>query len=278
MHYESALVDLDYRTPNKVICVSSAIGCTIGCKFCKTGQKYHRNLNNREIIEQIENIIQHDRLKSASSSKMFEISFMAMGEPLLNYNNLIKTFDWLGKEYGDNLEVTVSTAGLVNKIYELAELNYPFSIDLQISLHSTDQYLRNKLMPGLRDNIKDIINASEYYARKVKRKVCINYLLLNNVNDSEKELRALHKLLNPKYHYVKLSEINSNSSHFSKPPDSKYKIFYNFLLSKNIETKLFKSKGVDIGAGCGQLSAAEDIRLTSLNYNRTNSKKINTVF
>jgi len=253
-YFETAFVTLEYREIPRVICVSSQIGCPLGCTFCATGKNFVRNLTDTEITLQVTDLIKHKHEQwICSENPRFEISFMAMGEPLLNWDNVKKGIQFFDQEFGDQIEVTVSTVGIVPQIYQLGMEPFNCKVDLQLSLHSANPIIRQRLIPSQAYTIEEVIRAGEWYSEKTGRKVCINYLLLKGVNDSEAECQRLINLLDPGCFYVKLSRLNAEGNLYHPSEEPVTKNFELLLRKSSFEIKLFKSRGADIGAGCGQL-------------------------
>jgi 23S rRNA (adenine2503-C2)-methyltransferase len=258
--FESAYVFLEYRDVPDVICISSQIGCPISCDFCVTGEKFFRNLSKTEIHEQICRI--HKDVFQNRDPTPFEISFMSMGEPLLNYDNVRDTIFNIERNFGTKCRVTISTVGVVPRIYELGKTVFPIEVDLQISLHSANPEVRKKLIPFQKYSINEIIEAGKWYAKTTGKKTCINYVLIEDINDKPEDCQDLIRLLDPKYFYVKLSQLNPGLNSYRQSANS-VDYFKSSLSKASIETKSFQSRGTDVGAGCGQLSSKEnDIVLT----------------
>jgi 23S rRNA (adenine2503-C2)-methyltransferase len=258
-YFEAVVVDLEYRNVPRVICVSSQIGCPVRCQFCNTGKYYDRNLSANEIVHQVT----YPQTTSSYQSKQidrFEVSFMAMGEPLLNWENVKHALDQLSRIYGSRLDVTISTVGIVPKIYELGVCSFAFPVDLQISLHSADENQRTAMIDcGYR--LKEIIDAGVWYSNITGRKVCINYLLMDRFNDSIDDCANLISILDPDHFYVKLSQLNPIGKRVKGASRQVTDYFEHQLQSAGFCTKIFVSKGVDIGAGCGQLPLESDLSI-----------------
>ncbi len=254
--FETVLVKLEYRRTQNVICVSNQIGCPIGCRFCNSGLSFTRNLRDSEIIQQVTNIIEfkNDQWENGYGNG-FEISFMSMGEPLLNWDNIKSSLIHFDRFVSKPTKVTISTVGIVPQIYELGLCSFSFPVDLQISLHSANQQVRNTLIPCYKYSLQDIIDAGEWYSREKGRKVCINYVLLDSINDSQKACQELLDLLNPDYFYVKLSLLNSKGGLYRSANEQSIKLFEYILKTSDFETKCFESRGTDINAGCGQITS-----------------------
>lgn len=231
------------------VCVSSQVGCAMGCKFCHTGtQKFTRNLSAHEIMSQI------FFWKDAAS--ISNIVFMGMGEPLLNFENLSTVLHLLLSEKAHNFsrnKITVSTSGIVeSSILELAK----FGVKLAISLHAPNDEKRNSIMPINRKyNIdKILVAAKKYLEQSNTDKVTFEYLLLKGLNDSVEDALELAKLLRKTPCKVNLIMYNDwPNSQFKRTSTQQANLFAQTLLKKGIRTIIRKSKGDDILAACGQL-------------------------
>jgi 23S rRNA (adenine2503-C2)-methyltransferase len=243
-------VVMKYKHGNS-ICVSTQIGCKMGCKFCaSTLRGVVRNLTSGEILSQVlaaQHII---------GERISNIVLMGSGEPLDNYSNVLKFIHLVNAEYGLNIgqrHITLSTCGIVPKIYELAEEG--LQITLAISLHAPNDLLRKSMMPiAYKYSVKELINACEDYIKKTNRRVTFEYALVNGVNDGHeqaKELVSLVKGMLCHINLIPINEIKENS--FKKSHSNNIKDFYDILTSFGIETTIRKEMGADINAACGQL-------------------------
>ncbi|QQK07758.1 23S rRNA (adenine(2503)-C(2))-methyltransferase RlmN [Miniphocaeibacter halophilus] len=248
-------VYMEYSSHN-TICISSQVGCKMGCTFCaSTKQKFVRNLEPSELLNQIY-LIQKDVGKRISN-----IVLMGIGEPLDNYDNVIKFIRLISNKKGYNISIrniTLSTCGIVPKIYELADENLP--INITISLHNPFDNERKQIMPiGNRYSIGDIIKATKYYFQKTGRRISFEYTLIEGENDSyihAKELRRILRGLNCHVNLIplnKIKEFNKNSS--NKESINKFK---SYLDDFGITTTIRTSLGQDIDGACGQLRAAHN--------------------
>lgn len=247
---ETVLMKHDYGNS---LCVSSQVGCNMGCAFCESGRlKKIRNLSVGEMVGQITTV---ERLENI---EIGNVVVMGIGEPFDNYDNLIKFLSIVtnGKmiEIGQR-KVTVSTCGVVPKILEFANLQN--QVNLAISLHAPNDELRNKLMPINKVYpIKDVFRALDDYMKITNRRITIEYILINDVNDGIKEAEELSSLLRGKLVYVNLIPYNpTNNSSFKRSNDFKIKKFYDILKKNRIEVIIRKEMGPAISAACGQLRA-----------------------
>jgi len=240
---------VDYK--NKyIICFSTQVGCSLRCKFCYNGIKcnFKRNLTSEEICNQIENVIREESLKK---DKPILFSAMGIGEPLLNYENLIKAFCILDKKYPNNKFALATTGVNMQNILKLAtDLKNINNFKLTISLHSADKEKRNWLMPISSDLISLVETVKQYKAIS-GREVEWNYVLFNNVNDSIEDARKLFELLG-KDELVKINKFNRVE--ISQLSESKNKdIFISTLESSGMQVEYYETNGADINGACGQM-------------------------
>lgn len=237
--FESVLIFEDKLT----LCVSSQIGCPIKCVFCRTGYgKFKRNLTSEEIVNQVK-IIEED-----INMKVDCVSYMGMGEPLLNLDNVIKSMRILKKN-----SYKLSTIGIPNKIRKLAELDLP--LELYFSLHASDQQKRRKLIPFSKNyDLKEILDELNEFQKK-KDFIIIWYLLLDNINDTDEDAEKLIKTL--KYLrgkiMVYLKQYCNTGLNFKTSKANRIIKFKTILNKNKIPNKYSISEGQDINAGCGQL-------------------------
>lgn len=239
------------------LCVSTQVGCAMGCKFCLTARSgFRRNLEVYEIISQV--VIAKRYLKEKDSAlPLRNIVFMGMGEPLANYENLVKSLKILADEGGFNFSrkrLTVSTVGLVERIYQLAK---DFPTALAISLHAPTDELRRSLMPMAKKYpLSSILEALKTFPRVKKGRHTIEYVVIKGVNDSLREAEALYKLLKGLPVKINLIPFNPHVElPFERPDEKTVEQFQRYLLSKGILTTIRKSKGLKISAACGHLRA-----------------------
>ncbi|MGC9108864.1 MAG: 23S rRNA (adenine(2503)-C(2))-methyltransferase RlmN [Caldimicrobium sp.] len=237
------------------LCVSTQVGCALGCTFCLTAKSgFKRNLKVYEIISQV--VLAKRYLKEKGEElPLRNIVFMGMGEPLANYKNLVKALKILEDKRGFNFSrkrLTVSTAGLVEKMYELAK---DFPTALALSLHAPNDELRKKLMPiAKKYPLKVLIKALKDFPRVKNGRHTIEYILIKNINDSlihAKELANLFKKMPVK---INLIPFNPHPElPYERPEEERILAFQKYLLSQGILTTIRKSKGLKISAACGQL-------------------------
>lgn len=243
-------VVMKYKHGNS-ICVSTQIGCRMGCKFCaSTLEGIVRNLSSGEILAQV--------LKSQEQigERISNIVLMGSGEPLDNYDNVMEFLDSVNAEYGLNIgqrHITLSTCGIVPKIIELADKN--MQITLAISLHAPSDELRKTMMPvAHKYSIDEVIKACKYYISKTNRRITFEYALVNGVNDTRECGFQLIQLLRGILCHVNLIPVNEvKEREFKKSSSNNVKDFYEILSSHGIEATIRREMGSDINAACGQL-------------------------
>ena len=245
---ESVLMEYHH---GKTICVSSQVGCKMGCKFCaSTGIKFARNLTAGEIVEQILAIQRDEQIRISN------IVFMGIGEPLDNFDNVMKAIKILNNPKGLNIgarHISISTSGLVPKIYELADKN--LQCTLSISLHATNDKKRSEMMPvNNAYNIEELMKACRYYISKTNKRISFEYALAKDNNDNLKDADELAKLLKGMLCHVNLIPINKiEIGQFTKSTNENIIKFRDYLNSKGIVATIRRDLGSDIDAACGQL-------------------------
>ena len=235
----------------KTVCVSSQIGCKMGCKFCaSTGIKFIRNLTAGEIVEQILAVEQdiNDRISN--------IVFMGIGEPLDNYDNVIKAIKILNNQKGLNIgtrHISVSTSGLVPRIYDLANEN--IQCTLSISLHATTDEKRSSMMPiNNRYNIEELMKACKDYIKITNKRISFEYALAKDNNDNLDDAKRLVNLLRGMLCHVNLIPINKiENGQYSKSTNENILKFRDYLNDNGIVATIRRELGSDIDAACGQL-------------------------
>ena len=237
-------------------CVSSQVGCSLDCEFCATSKLLRmRNLHSYEIFDQIM-ILNSQSLKNYSLP-ISNIVFMGMGEPLLNYKNVIESIKLITSEDGikiSNKKITLSTSGISKMIIKMSDDNIKFN--LAVSLHSAVEETRNMIMPFSKSFPLDkLINSLDYWYKKTKRKVTFEYLIWKGINDDLEHIEALVKICKRIPSKVNLIEYNSIDSPKFKKADDFWVDNYLKILKKNkIPVSVRRSRGKDIDAACGQLA------------------------
>jgi 23S rRNA (adenine2503-C2)-methyltransferase len=238
-------------------CVSSQIGCSLSCKFCATGyMERKRNLDFDEIYDQV--AIINQQCEKANDKKLSNIVFMGMGEPLLNYKNVLKAIERITSPHGMAMSpkrITVSTAGIAKAIRQLGDDKVKFK--LALSLHAANDLKRHEIMPiNDTNNIKSLVDALNYFYKETKNEITFEYILFKNFNDSLKDADELVKL----YRQVPVDLVNIieynpiDFATFEKPDEDKVEAFMRYLEKNRVNTRLRRSRGKDIDAACGQLA------------------------
>ena len=244
-------------TLRKTACVSSQIGCSLSCKFCATGtMERKRNLSFDEIYDQVVYILQQS--EETYDKHLSNIVFMGMGEPLMNYHNLLKAVERITSPDGLGMSakrITVSTAGLVKQIRQLGDDNVKFK--LAVSLHAANDKKRNEIMPiNESNNIKSLIEALNYFYKKTGTEISFEYILFRDFNDSEKDAEELTKIYRQvPADLINVIEYNSVSNFgFDKPDQEGFERFVEILQNNRVNVRVRRSRGKDIDAACGQLA------------------------
>jgi 23S rRNA (adenine2503-C2)-methyltransferase len=233
------------------LCVSTQIGCKMGCKFCaSTGIKFVRNLTSGEIVEQILAVERDNNIRISN------VVFMGIGEPLDNYDNVVNAIRIINNQKGINIgarHISISTSGLVPKIYQLAEEN--IQCTLSISLHATTDEKRSEMMPvNNRYNISELLQACRDYLEKTNRRISFEYALAKDNNDNLEDAKRLVKLLKGMICHVNLIPINKiENGAFVKSSNENILKFRDYLNEHGIVATIRRELGSDIDAACGQL-------------------------
>jgi 23S rRNA (adenine2503-C2)-methyltransferase len=245
------------------VCVTTQVGCNIGCSFCASGLlTKNRDLSGGEIVEQIMNV-QHHLDKAQQDEKVSHIVVMGIGEPFDNFENLTDflrvVMDQKGLAIGSR-HITVSTSGLSDKIYEFADAE--LQVNLAISLHAPNNELRTRIMKINRAfPIEELMKAVDYYLEKTKRKIAFEYILLKDVNDHKEEALQLADLLGDRKHlaYVNLIPYNPVDEHsqYQRSEQETVLAFYDTLKKNGIHCGIRHEHGTDIDAACGQLRSKQ---------------------
>lgn len=238
-------------------CVSSQIGCSLSCKFCATGYiDRKRNLDFDEIYDEV--VLINQQCERVYAKKLTNIVFMGMGEPLLNYKNVLKAIDKITSPDGLAMSprrITVSTAGVAKQIKQLGDDKVKFK--LALSLHAANDQKRHEIMPiNDTNNIKSLVDALNYFYKQTKNEITFEYILFKDFNDSLKDADELIKL----YRQVPVDLINLieynpiDAAKFEKPDEKKVEAFMAYLSKNKVNARLRRSRGKDIDAACGQLA------------------------
>ncbi|HYM50109.1 MAG TPA: 23S rRNA (adenine(2503)-C(2))-methyltransferase RlmN [Candidatus Limnocylindrales bacterium] len=254
MHYPASAGQRERTT----ICVSSQVGCPIGCSFCATGQSgFDRNLTEAEIVDQL---LHASRDLAPARQRVTNVVFMGMGEPLNNYGAVVAAVRRWARKDTLNFSprrVTISTIGLVPFIERLSESGLP--VNLAISLHAPDDALRSRLIPVNRKYpIAAVVKAARAHAERTGRRTSYEYVLLRGVNDSLAQARSLAAIVRHPLSHVNLIPMNRvEGSGFVPPSRDRAEAFQAVLQGSGISTTIRATRGLDIDAACGQLRARE---------------------
>ena len=252
-HIESVLMYHDYGLS---LCISSQVGCNMSCAFCESGKR--KKVRNLTVSEMILQIIEIER---KINKRISHIVIMGIGEPFDNYDTIIKFIENANNPKGLNIgarHITVSTCGIVPKIYEFSDLG--IGVNLAISLHATTDELRNKLMPINKVYpLNDLLKAVKYYLSKSNRRVTFEYILIKDVNDREEDAKRLCKLIRGLNAYINLIPYNENpNSSFKRPKNDKIMNFYDIIKKEKINVTVRREFGTKISAACGQLRSKKE--------------------
>jgi 23S rRNA (adenine2503-C2)-methyltransferase len=251
---ESVLIPEDER---HTLCISSQVGCAMGCGFCLTGTiGFKRNLTPGEIVGQIVKVMEELPGLFGDNSRINNLVFMGMGEPLANFENLLAALDIIKEQSGldfSHRRITVSTCGLVPRIRELGEKT---NVNLAVSLHSVDDQVRSKLMP-INDTypVAQLLEACRDFPMPKRKRIMFEYILIKGVNDSLADARMLAEKLKGIPCKINLLPYNETTAlPFQKPPESQIELFQKTLWKAGYTVLIRTSRGADISAACGQLA------------------------
>ncbi len=242
-----------YGSPSdrRTVCISTQVGCAYGCKFCASGlEGWTRNLEPGEIVEQVLQV------EALSGEKINNIVFMGMGEPLANYQNLLRAIEIIRAPWGIGIgarHITVSTSGLAPRIRDLAE--QPLQIRLAVSLHGATDEVRQRIMPINRKfNVATLIDACAYYCEKKGQRITFEYILIDQVNDQLDqaiELAKLARRLEAKVNVIPYNTVQGLG--WKRPSQTRQQAFFRTLRNYGVDATIRREKGHDIDAACGQL-------------------------
>jgi 23S rRNA (adenine2503-C2)-methyltransferase len=263
---EGVLIPTDTRM---TACVSSQAGCSLTCKFCATGRLERiRNLEAGEIYDQV--AILREQAEEKYGIPLSNIVYMGMGEPLLNYSNVIESINHITSPEGLNMSpqrITVSTAGIAKMIKRLGDDEVRFN--LALSLHAANDEKRNQIMPINEHNTLDALaEALQYFTEKTGTRVTFEYIVFNNFNDSitdAKELEAYCRRVKAKVNLIEYNPIEGGE--FTNARVDKFEAFKDYLESKGIIVNVRRSRGKDIDAACGQLANKNEHAVVRLKHN-----------
>jgi 23S rRNA (adenine2503-C2)-methyltransferase len=251
---EGVMIPTESRT---TACVSSQIGCSLSCKFCATGYiDRKRNLDFDEIYDEV--VLINKQSEEALGKKLSNIVFMGMGEPLLNYKNVLRSIERITSPNGLAMSprrITVSTAGVAKGIRQLGDDRVKFK--LALSLHAANDQKRHEIMPiNDTNNIKSLTDALNYFYKMTKNEITFEYILFKNFNDSQQDADDLIKIYRQvPADLVNIIEYNPiEFAKFEKPDEEKVEAFMAYLAKNRVNARLRRSRGKDIDAACGQLA------------------------
>lgn len=254
---EGVLIPTEHRV---TACVSSQIGCSLSCKFCATGYiDRKRNLEFDEIYDQV--VLINEQSERIHGKKLTNIVFMGMGEPLLNYKNVLRAIERITSPTGMAMSpkrITVSTAGVAKQIKQLGDNKVKFK--LALSLHAANDKKRHEIMPiNDTNNIQSLIEALNYFYKQTKNEITFEYILFNNFNDSIEDADELIKIYRQvPADLVNIIEYNPiDFARFTKPTEERVEAFMTYLEKNRVNARLRRSRGKDIDAACGQLANKE---------------------
>ena len=250
---EAVLMKHDYGNS---LCISSEVGCNMACSFCESGRiKKIRNVTSGEMVLEIL------KIESDTNTRISHVVIMGIGEPFDNYDNFCDFISIVNNPKGINLgsrHITVSTCGIVPKIYEFAD--FPYQVNLAISLHAPNDELRSKLMPINKVySLDKLMPAVKYYIEKTNRRITFEYIMLKNVNDKISHAKELSNLLKGINCYVNLIPYNeTNHLEYKRSDKASILAFYDTLKKNNINVTIRREFGGNIKAACGQLKSIKE--------------------
>ena len=252
-HIEAVLMKHDYGNS---VCISSQVGCNMGCKFCESGRrKKVRNLETWEMVTQL--LMIEEDLKARVS----HVVVMGIGEPFDNYDNLLRFFQIINHPKGLAIgarHITVSTCGIIPKILEFS--HFPLQINLAISLHAPNDKLRNQIMPINRAYpLKELLPALEEYLKRTNRRITFEYIMLAGINDTDECAKELAKLVGHLNCYINLIPYNeTNNLEFKRSSTVQIMRFYDILKKNRLNVTIRREFGSKISAACGQLRSKKE--------------------
>lgn len=233
------------------ICISTQVGCKMNCSFCATGKSgFSRNLTASEMLSQIQTAQQE------LGNRISNIVLMGMGEPLDNYQNVLRFLELVSNEYGLNIgmrHISLSTCGIVDKIYDLADKK--LQLTLSVSLHAPNDAIRSQTMPvNHKWGVEELLKACRYYAKETNRRISFEYAMIQDVNDSDSCAKELAQRLEGMLCHVNLIPVNTvKGNRYIKSTGERMQSFIRILARKGITATVRRTLGSDINASCGQL-------------------------
>lgn len=244
------------------ICISTQVGCKMGCTFCATGQGgFFRNLTAAEMLAQIQSAQQDTGIRISN------IVLMGMGEPLDNYENVLRFLELVSSERGLNIgmrHISLSTCGVVDKIYDLAERR--LQLTLSVSLHAPNDEIRSQTMPiNHRWGVDELLKACRYYSEATHRRISFEYAMISGVNDSDACARELAKKLRGTLSHINLIPVNQvTGTGYNSAPIERQQAFIRILEKSGLTATVRRTLGSDINASCGQLRRSSKQEVTGL--------------
>ena len=252
-HIEAVLMRHDYGNS---ICVSSQVGCNMGCRFCESGRR--KKVRNLETYEMVLQLLMIEELLG---ERISHVVVMGIGEPFDNYDNVTKFFQIINHPKGLAIgarHITVSTCGVVPKILEFSD--FPLQVNLAVSLHAPNNEIRNKIMPiNKAYPIEEVFKALKVYFKKTNRRITFEYIMLKDINDSEECALELAHLVKDMNCYINLIPYNeTNNIDFKRTNTIQIMKFYDILKKNNINVTIRREFGSKISAACGQLRSKKE--------------------
>jgi 23S rRNA (adenine2503-C2)-methyltransferase len=256
------------RSDRHTLCVSTQVGCAYGCKFCASGlDGFKRNLTPAEIVDQILAVERTENREPRTENRLINnLVFMGMGEPLANYDNLMRAIRLITAPWGVGIgarKITVSTSGLVPQIQKLAD--EPQQIRLAVSLHGATDEVRAKIMPvNRRWPLKELLAACDYYVKRKQRMMTFEYIMIENVNDAldqAEKLAVIARRLHAKVNLIPYNAVEGLP--WKRPSDESQQAFHRILRRQGVTATLRIEKGHDIDAACGQLRLKTEREIAS---------------
>ncbi len=253
---EGVLIPVEDRM---TACVSSQVGCSLSCKFCATGyMERKRNLDAAEIYDQVVHI--RNQAETRYQAPLTNIVYMGMGEPLLNYANVLKSIEMITSPEGLGMSpkrITVSTAGIAKMIKKLGDDEVKFN--LALSLHAANDVKRNQIMPINETNTLEALQeALQYFYQKTRNRITLEYILFYNFNDSLQDAEELYRFMKQIPSRINIIEYNPIAeADFVKSDEDKLDLFTRYLENRGITVNVRRSRGKDIDAACGQLAVRQ---------------------
>ncbi len=252
-HVEAVLMHHDFGNS---VCVSSQVGCNMGCKFCESGRR--KKVRNLEVFEMVLQILM---IEEKLGERVSHVVVMGIGEPFDNYDNVMKFLSIINSPFGlaiGSRHLTVSTCGIVPKILEFA--NFPLQVNLAVSLHAPNNEIRDKIMPINKVYpLEKLFPALLKYYKKTNRRITFEYIMLENINDSVENAEELSRLVKGMNCYINLIPYNeTNNLDFKRTNNVKIARFYDILKKNNITVTIRREFGTSISAACGQLRSKKE--------------------